>query len=212
MKEKIENFLNKLLARATFKSRTPVDPAAPRYADLNDRVFAAALDIVVLYVLLYPLFHAMELRIFRRVDAEKLHTLNTHDAPSLIEIIEILWHANYLPLWLLNTAAQFFIIGVIIVLVQVKFGATPGKYLLGLRIATAKDHTTPAAWRYALRCAAYLPAALIGMVGIFWISFNKERRGWHDYIAGTVVLHTRPRGWYWQHIKQGYRWLRARLT
>jgi uncharacterized RDD family membrane protein YckC len=36
-------------------------------------------------------------------------------------------------------------------------------------------------------------SALVFFLGFFWIAWDKERQGWHDKIAGTVVVRV-PRG------------------
>jgi uncharacterized RDD family membrane protein YckC len=49
------------------------------------------------------------------------------------------------------------------------------------------------------------------MIGIIWMMFDKKSRSWHDMIAGTRVITTRPDGWYWAKTKEGYRWLKAKI-
>ncbi len=208
----LEGMYEKLLQWAKFKPRPPEDPNLPRYGDLNDRVIAAAIDIFLLYILLYPLFHHIELQLYTHIDREVLGTLASYDNPSLGEIANVLWRAHYLPLWLLNTSIQLFLLCAMIVCAHTLWGATPGKRLMGLRVVSARTHQPIGAARCAWRCLMYVPSTLVLMIGIFWISFQKERRGWHDYLAGTVVLQTRPRGWLWQHIKTGFYWVRQRLA
>lgn len=67
--------------------------------------------------------------------------------------------------------------------------ATPGKMLVNARIV---DHATgrPASLRqYVIRYLAYLPSAIPLFLGCIWVAFNNRRRGWHDLIAGTAVIH-----------------------
>ncbi len=42
----------------------------------------------------------------------------------------------------------------------------------------------------ALSC--FLSLAVAGL-GFIWIAFDSEKQGWHDKIAGTVVVRTRKR-------------------
>lgn len=69
-----------------------------------------------------------------------------------------------------------------------RWGATPGKRLMGLRIVRSTDLGKISGWRAAGRYFAYLLATLPLGLGLLWVVFNKERRGWHDMLAGTRVL------------------------
>ncbi len=204
MIEKLEKLFDKLVAKATFRRR-PVDETGPRYADLNDRAIAAAIDVFLLYFLLFPLFLWIQMQVFSLADHEKLSQLQG-SAFSLSQQLSILWEAYQLQLWVLNCCIQIMIIGMFIVGAQIVYGTTLGKYLLGLRIVDMKTLEKPARWQYVVRYLGYIPSTLLLMIGIFWISFNKERRGWHDYLARTTVINIRPHGWYWQQVKRLWRW------
>ena len=48
----------------------------------------------------------------------------------------------------------------------------------------------PISWRQAgLRFFAYLASILSLCVGFLWIIWDKHKQGFHDKIAGTVVIH-----------------------
>ena len=68
-------------------------------------------------------------------------------------------------------------------------GRTPGKSLLGLQVVTADG--SPLSFGIAfLRSVGYLVSSLLFTVplGFIWIVFDKKKQGWHDKIAGTVVI------------------------
>ncbi|MCD6360518.1 MAG: RDD family protein, partial [Armatimonadetes bacterium] len=67
------------------------------------------------------------------------------------------------------------------------FGATPGKALWRLRVVT-EDGGRLRAGRAALRCLGYALASLPVKLGLLPILWDARRQGWHDRIAGTVVL------------------------
>ena len=67
------------------------------------------------------------------------------------------------------------------------FGATPGKALWRLRVVT-EDGGRLGAGRAALRCLGYALASLPVKLGLLPILWDARRQGWHDRIAGTVVL------------------------
>ncbi|MCX7791718.1 MAG: RDD family protein [Chloroflexaceae bacterium] len=67
-------------------------------------------------------------------------------------------------------------------------GATIGKYLLGLRVLRA-DGTPLRTGRAALRALAYALSSLPVYLGFLNILVDDRRRGWHDLLAGTVVVY-----------------------
>jgi uncharacterized RDD family membrane protein YckC len=68
-------------------------------------------------------------------------------------------------------------------------GATPGKMAVGARIVDAANGGPPPTARLAVRYFAYIVSALPLFLGFFWIAFNRRKQGWHDKIAGTVVVY-----------------------
>ena len=71
------------------------------------------------------------------------------------------------------------------------YGGTPGKRLLGLRVVDARrgDHlgVLPALVRYLL----YGPSLVVFGFGFLWVLADSRRRGWHDIVAGSVVIRER---------------------
>jgi uncharacterized RDD family membrane protein YckC len=66
--------------------------------------------------------------------------------------------------------------------------ATPGKLAMGARIVDAKTGNAPGTLQFILRYVAYFIAAIPLGMGFIWIAFDRKKRGWHDLIAGTVVV------------------------
>jgi uncharacterized RDD family membrane protein YckC len=68
-------------------------------------------------------------------------------------------------------------------------GRTPGKMLLGLQVLSTDG--TPISFGTAfLRSVGYLVSSLLFTIplGFIWAAFDKRKQGWHDKIAGTVVI------------------------
>ncbi len=73
-----------------------------------------------------------------------------------------------------------------------KYGATPGKMFFGLKIVTA-DGKYPGIKNALLReILGKIISGLFLNLGYLWIVFDKQKQGFHDKIAGTYVLATRP--------------------
>ena len=69
-------------------------------------------------------------------------------------------------------------------------GATPGKMAMGLRITTVDGE--PIDFGGALlRYVGYWASVITLGIGLLMIAFTSQKRGLHDYIAGTVVIKTR---------------------
>lgn len=66
--------------------------------------------------------------------------------------------------------------------------ATPGKMLIGAKIVDAETLEKPRPWQFVGRYFAYIPAMLPLLIGIFWVAVDKRKQGWHDKLAGTVVI------------------------
>ncbi len=67
-------------------------------------------------------------------------------------------------------------------------GATPGKMAVGAKIVDAGSGARPTTARLVVRFIAYLVSALPLFLGFCWIAFDRRKQGWHDKIAGTVVI------------------------
>jgi uncharacterized RDD family membrane protein YckC len=67
-------------------------------------------------------------------------------------------------------------------------GQTPGMMLLGLHIAREVDGSLPGLARSILRYVGYFISQLPLFLGFIWIAFDSRKQGWHDKIAGTVVV------------------------
>ena len=53
----------------------------------------------------------------------------------------------------------------------------------------SRDRPRPAAPARSLaRCAGYLAGVVTLFLGFLWVGFDSEKRGLHDWIAGTYVI------------------------
>jgi uncharacterized RDD family membrane protein YckC len=65
-------------------------------------------------------------------------------------------------------------------------GRTPGKMILGLQVVT--DQGKPLTFGIAfLRSVGYFISNIL-YLGFLWVAFDRKKQGWHDKIAGTVVI------------------------
>lgn len=76
---------------------------------------------------------------------------------------------------------------VYVMVFQIVAGRTLGMRLLGLHIIDVYGDT-PSPARALLRTVGYVGAVATLMLGFFWIAIDREKRGLHDWLAGTYVI------------------------
>lgn len=190
------------------------------YADLMERTVAWTIDLALLYTFLSPLFDLLAMQVYQHgelasIDAVKRANFaqlwNAGNAAFTSGEWGYLIGSPALLLYLTDLISAFVLLGLLVIGAQWLYGNTPGKWLLGLKIVRRRTLAPIERWRYLLRYASYIPSVGLLMLGVVWSHFNRERRTLHDIIAGTVVIQTRPAGWYWGKLKQGFGWVKAKL-
>jgi uncharacterized RDD family membrane protein YckC len=66
--------------------------------------------------------------------------------------------------------------------------ATPGKMILRLTIVDASTGASPSTRQFVLRYLGYYLATIPLLLGILWVGIDRRKQGWHDKLAGTVVI------------------------
>lgn len=70
--------------------------------------------------------------------------------------------------------------------------ATPGKMIFSAHVVDAKTGQTITTSQAIVRYLGYFLSMLIFMLGFIWVAFDSRKRGWHDMLAGTVVVKAKP--------------------
>jgi uncharacterized RDD family membrane protein YckC len=94
--------------------------------------------------------------------------------------------ADFVITWVLPAVA--------VILFWVYRQATPGKMAISARIVDAETGEPPSTGRLVVRYLGYYVAMIPLMLGILWVAFDRRKQGWHDKLAGTVVVRPRNRG------------------
>lgn len=68
--------------------------------------------------------------------------------------------------------------------------ATPGKMLIRAKIIDAKTGEKPTLKQWIIRYIGYFVGAIPLGLGYIWVAFDPRKQGWHDKMAGTVVVRT----------------------
>jgi uncharacterized RDD family membrane protein YckC len=142
------------------------DAAGPRpaYAGFWERLTAALIDVLILFVVSVPLLLAIYGRDYMTLAAE-----------------------GYVGFW--DFMLQVVLPALAVILFWRYKGATPGKMAISAKIVDARTGGAPSTGRLVVRYLAYLLSALVLFLGFLWIAIDRRKQGWHDKIAGTVVVY-----------------------
>lgn len=69
-----------------------------------------------------------------------------------------------------------------------KYGQTPGKMLLHVKVIRLSDGATPGYLRAFLREIIGKILSSFFLLGYLWAIWDKRKQTWHDKIAGTIVI------------------------
>jgi uncharacterized RDD family membrane protein YckC len=94
--------------------------------------------------------------------------------------------AEFLISWVLPAAAVLWF--------WLRKEATPGKMAIGAHIVDADTGNPMTMSQAGVRYIGYFVAALPLFLGLLWVAFDARRQGWHDKMAGTVVVRRRGGG------------------
>jgi len=69
--------------------------------------------------------------------------------------------------------------------------ATPGKMAVSAKVVDARTGNTLSAGQAIGRYVGYFVSSLPLGLGLIWVAFDPRKQGWHDKLAGTVVVRSR---------------------
>jgi uncharacterized RDD family membrane protein YckC len=146
------------------------DPDRPytRYVGFWARTLASLIDTVATIAVTYPILLAVYGSEYlapgrQRVIAGPVDMLLTWVLP-LVAIV-LFWHYKQ---------------------------ATPGKMAIGARVVDAKTGSALSIGRCVTRYLGLIIASLPLGLGLIWVAFDARKQGWHDKIAGSVVVSREP--------------------
>lgn len=141
-----------------------------RYAGFWRRVAAAIIDSLLIFIVLAPLVSLFTSgRYFTAVDSTTLAD----------KIAHLDWGFLFL-----DQVVPF----VLVIFLWVRYQTTPGKYMLDCYVVDAKSFMSLTIGQALLRYFGYLLSFLTLGLGFLWVAFDKRKRGFHDLIAGSVVV------------------------
>lgn len=141
--------------------------AAPTeaYAGFWIRVWASVIDSVLLALIVFPVLWGA-------------YGSEYFDSTALVH-----GPLDFLVSWVFPALA--------VILFWLYKAATPGKMAAGLHIVDARTGGQPSTAQCIGRYFAYYVSLLPLGLGYFWILWDPRKQGFHDKLAGTVVLRRR---------------------
>ena len=135
-----------------------------QYAGFWVRVGATMIDTLLLMLIIFPLLVAIYGWAYFNVDESGF----------------IAGPADFLISWVAPALA--------VVAFWMYRQATPGKMALSLRIVDATTGDPPSPGQCVGRYFAYFVSIIPLCLGLLWVAFDTRKQGWHDKLAGTVVI------------------------
>jgi uncharacterized RDD family membrane protein YckC len=143
----------------------PSLPAELEYVGFWPRTWAAVIDSLLLMAILLPVLHLI-------YGAAYWESESFTQGPL-----------DFLLTWVLPAVAA--------VMFWVYRQATPGKMAIGAKIVDATTFQPASTNQLVGRYAGYYLAMIPLFAGIVWVAFDARKQGWHDKVAGTVVVRTK---------------------
>lgn len=166
---------------------------APRYAGFNRRMIAATFDSIIVLLFVAPLIDRALQALYGPLPVDYATLMfrigSEQDPYQLMQVVQTqIIDSGLFARWVENSFWQTAVLMVLSGVCWFFWEATPGKMILGCRVVDAKTLDPISVRQIVLRLLGYLVSGVFSFLGFFWIGFNKKRRGWHDYMAGTVVI------------------------
>ena len=154
------------------------DPAEPvHYVGFWARFVAFFVDSAAATILIAPLAS----RLVGEINILNYNLSDPDDARELLTLLAT------------QMSVDMLLLGTIFVLFWIYKNATPGKMIFRAVIVDARTLAAPTASQNIIRYLAYFVSLIPLGLGFLWIAFDRRKQGWHDKLAGTVVIKGKPR-------------------
>lgn len=137
------------------------------YVGFWPRVWASAVDSAILILIVVPLIAAM------------------YGWGYFTSDTRISGPVDFLVSWVLPAIA--------VMVFWLTRNTTPGKMTISALILDEKTGMPPSLGQYIGRYASYYLSAIPLGLGFVWVAFDSKKQGWHDKLAGTVVVRVRKK-------------------
>jgi uncharacterized RDD family membrane protein YckC len=136
-----------------------------QYVGFWERVAASVVDSILMLMIIYPLLFA--------VYGSSYFSKVTFSAGPVDLLLNYVFPA------------------VAVLIFWIYKSATPGKMAINAVIVDAATLQKPSNGKLVIRYVCYYLSMIPLFLGYFWIGWDKRKQGWHDKIAGTLVIKKR---------------------
>ena len=98
------------------------------------------------------------------------------------------WESSALVMGPADVVINYILPAVFVIVLWIRISATPGKLAIGAVIVDARTGEKPSTRQFIIRYIGYYVAAIPLAIGFIWVGFDPRKQGWHDKLAGTVVV------------------------
>lgn len=133
--------------------------AAPEYVGFWLRFVAVLIDTVLMSIILYPILAML-----------------------------FGWQLHYDGLGVGSSMLGYLLPAAVVIIFWIYRSATPGKMVIGAEIVDAKTGGKPSTGQFIGRYLSYYLSSVIFCLGFMWVGWDPRKQGWHDKLAGTVVI------------------------
>jgi len=77
---------------------------------------------------------------------------------------------------------------VLVIALWLWLSSTPGKMLIGAVIVDARTGGKPSLLQFVIRYLGYYVSIIPLGLGLIWVGIDPRKQGWHDKMAGTLVI------------------------
>lgn len=155
-------------AKQPFSKEDPMDVERAKYVGFWPRVGATVIDGIILSIISAPLLIALY----------GTEYFTDPDGPVIAGMGDLL--------------ISYVLPAVAVILFWLYKRATPGKMAVSAQVVDAQTGNTLTTGQAVGRYFAYLLATLPLGLGLLWVAFDPRKQGWHDKLAGTVVIRELP--------------------
>lgn len=151
-----------------------------RYAGFGARMLASILDSIAVAIVLYP-FAGLFNSIYNSNEFLMLLQQGQTLSPEQMQ--------EFISRQIGSIAYQNCIMSIFVLIFWMFLAATPGKLILRMKIVDAKTLGQVSRGNFFIRYFGYFVSLLPLGAGFIWIHYDKRHQGWHDKMAGTVVIY-----------------------
>lgn len=164
------------------------------YTNFVPRIFSVIIDLSIMSIIFSPIMSYISKHTFSFVFYNKFIEqgvdINNTDTTSLQDVMsafaKLVTLYDFMIYTIIIFILNFMLIGIYFVFFWNKYGATPGKFIMRMKIVDADTYSKPSAIQLIKRFTSYLFSSFV----IWSMIFNKRRLTVHDKIANTVVIKT----------------------